>query len=149
MHSLHCAYLLFSARELQELEAATSATVERTATAAIPRFLVLSGPTSPVKHSNGHVNTCPRTAPGPENLSLHTTGQKNCPRTAPVESRQNSARGIVTSKYCVTVLLVHTGHEAEHLGPGVDRREHNARSTITRKNQHSRQTTVVDDDERG
>ena len=37
---------------------------------------VLSGPTSPVKHSNGHVNTSPRTAPGPEHLSLHTTGQE-------------------------------------------------------------------------
>ena len=49
--------------------------LRRTATAAIPRYFVLSGPTSPVEHSNGHVNTCPRTAPGPENLSLHTTGQ--------------------------------------------------------------------------
>ena len=60
-------------------------------------------------------------------------GPIHCPRTAPVESRRNSARGIVTSKYCVTVLLVHTGHDAEHLGPGVDRREHNARCTTTSK----------------
>ena len=51
-----------------------------------------------------------------------TTLSKSCTR-----SRQYLA---------VTVLLVHTDQDAEHLGPGDDRREHSKNSTVTSKTSH-------------
>ena len=136
MHSLRCAFLVFSARELQGLAAAWGSGVNhrrRTATAAIPRFSVLSGPTSPVvapRRACKHLSKNCRWTRAP--VVAHN-GPRNCPRTAPVESRRNIARGIVTSKNCVTVLLVHTGHDVEHPRPEENQEEHSARGIVTRK----------------
>ena len=54
----------------------------------------------------------------------------------------------MTGKYHVTVLLVHTGHDVEHLGPGNNRKEHSTRSIITSKTKLAH-ATDRNDDERG
>ena len=52
----------------------------------------------------------------------------------------------MTGKYHVTVLLVHTGHDVEHLGPGNNRREHGTRSIITSKTNFAHATARNDDE---
>merc|ERR1719374_475337 len=61
--------------------------------------------------------------------------------------RQNAALALslVTD---ITVLLVHTDHDAWHLGPADNRREHSARCIVTSETGLTHATAVVDD-ERG
>ena len=52
---------------------------------------------------------------------------------------------VTTGKYHVTVLLVHTGHDAEHLGPGDKRWEYKTRSIVTSSTNLAHATARIDD----
>ena len=90
-------------------------------------------------------NRCPTTG-------MNTTSSQNCTcvnstgfctvwtmgsRKGPAnQGREHIARCIVTTNTSLvqataTVLLVHTGHDAEHPEPGAARREHDARCIVT------------------
>ena len=67
--------------------------------------------------------TCPRACRQPRNnRARHKTSET---------SLANATAGIDDER--ATVLLVHTGQDAEHLRPDDDRREHSAWGNITRK----------------